>query len=96
MNEVKTLTACSGRNTKTNPTNLVLASDRDGGGFASFTLTSILSGQGRGGPNLAGAELVEAVVVDAEVVGDLVDYGQPDLLHDLVIVGAYGLDRLLE
>ena len=28
---------------------------------------------GGGGVGLAGAELVEAVVVDAEVVGDLVD-----------------------
>ena len=47
-------------------------------------------------PGLAHPQLVEAVVVYAEVVGDLVDDGQPDLLYDLVPVGAYGLYRVLE
>ena len=41
-------------------------------------------GWGGSGP----AELVEAVVVDAEVVGDLVDHGDPHLLDDLGLVAA--------
>ena len=95
-NEVKTLTAYSGRKTRTNPANLVLVLGRDGSRSASLTLASILSRQGRGGLTLADSELVEAVVVDAEVVGNLVDDGQPDLLDDLVLLGAHGLYRLLE
>ena len=40
------------------------------------------------------AELVEAVVVDAEVVGDLVDHRDAHLLDDLVLGDAHGHDRL--
>jgi hypothetical protein len=36
-------------------------------------------------PRLRPAEFVQAVVVDAEVVGDLVDDGDGDLVDDLVL-----------
>ena len=60
--------------------------------FSDASMSSV-KGEDAG---LAHPQLVEAVVVDAEVVGDLVDYGEPDLLYDLVPVGAHGLYGVLE
>src|SRR3954466_6942605 len=48
---------------------------------------------GGAGPSSSPAELVQAVVVDAEVVRDLVDDGDRDLLDDLVLGLADVTDR---
>ena len=40
-------------------------------------------------PRSAVAQLVEPVVVDPEVMGDLVHHGDPHLAHQLVTVGAH-------
>ena len=47
-------------------------------------------------PRSAVAELVEPVVVDPEVVGDLVHDGDPHLAHQLVVVGAHLQQRAPE
>ncbi len=52
-------------------------------------------GRKRGRKTLAEAELIEAVVVDAEVVAQLVNDGLADLFADLVVAPADGLDGLL-
>src|SRR3712207_3661088 len=56
--------------------------------------TGSFHGGGRGGPFSVPAELVQPVVVDAEVVRDLVDDGDRDLLDDLLGGRADVTDRL--
>ena len=38
-------------------------------------------------------ELLEPLVIDAQVVGELVDEGDPDLVGEVVGIGEVGLER---
>ena len=65
------------------------------GGNVEVDRLGELLGPGRdaGAPRLVHAEVVQPVVVDAEVVGELVDDRDPDLVGEVVRVGEVGLQR---